>query len=46
MPLRWLEGAGRALGLRVLSGLVLAAFTVATVLPGGWYFAAWVLLLR
>ena len=45
MPLRWLEGAGRALGLRVLSGLVLVAFTVATVVPGGWYFAAWVLLL-
>ncbi len=45
MPLRWLEGAGRALGLRVLSGLVLAAFTVATVVPGGWFFAAWVLLL-
>ena len=45
MPSRWLERAGHALGPRALSSLVLVAFTVATVVPGGWYFAAWVLLL-
>ncbi|MBT7614083.1 MAG: phosphatidate cytidylyltransferase [Rhodospirillaceae bacterium] len=45
VKLRFLEKAGSELGLRLLSGAVLATVSIATAILGSWWFAGWVLVL-
>jgi len=45
VQLRFLEKAGSEIGLRLLSGAVLATVSIASAILGGWWFSGWVLML-